>query len=101
MISEYTIVITSMVAVALCFFTAWTWRGRFVAVNWLFFAAMGIGAGVRGWFYYNINLAIVHGRDTEVLIPLSRYLAEFVLVTTALMAVGALVYYYVNIRLDE
>ena len=101
MIHQDIIMITSIITAVLCFFTAWIWRGRFVAVNWVFFIALGLIALVRGWFYYNINLALVHGRDAETLIPLSRLLAESVLVMASLMAIGALVYYYVNVRLDK
>lgn len=101
MISPDVIMLTSAIAAGLAIFTAWIWRGRFVAVHWTMFLAMGIGAAVRGWFYYNINLALVHGRSSSDLIPLSRFIAEFVMVATALMAIGALVYYYVNIRLDK
>ena len=95
------IMITAAITAVLAFFTAWIWRGRFVAVNWLFFMAIGVLASVRGWFYYNINLAEVHGRSAAYLIPLSRLIAELALVIAALMAIGALVYYYFNIRLDK
>ena len=101
MISTDIIMLTSAIVVVLAFFTAWVWRGRFVAVNWVFFVAIGVIAGVRGWFYYSINLAEVHGRSAAHLIPLSRFIAEVVLITSALIAIGALVYYYVNVRLDK
>jgi len=101
MIHPDIIQVTAIITVILCFFTAWVWRGRFVAVNWVFFIAMGIGSGIRGWFYYSIDLALIHGRDVTILVPLSRFIAEFVLIATSLMAIGALVYYYANLRLDE
>ena len=101
MITADIIMITAAITTILAFFTAWVWRGRFVAVNWIFFVAIGVIAGVRGWFYYNINLAEVHGRSAAYLIPLSRLIAELVLVTTMLITIGALVYYYFNVRLDK
>jgi len=94
------IMITSVIVALLCLFTAWIWRGQFVAVNWLMFVVAAIGALVRGWFYYQINIAVVHGRSVDYLIPMSRYLAEFALVVTGVMAIGALCYYYTNLRLD-
>ena len=72
-----------------------------MSVHWAMFLVMAIVALVRGWFYYRINIAAVHGRSAAYLIPLSRWLAEFGLIVVILIAIGALVYYYVNIRVQR
>ena len=102
MISSDLIIISGLITAFLCAVVVILWRviGKveFVSVHWTMFVAMSIGALVMGWFHFDIKRIIARGGSPLLLVPLSRFIFEFVLVSTALIALGAIFYYTVNVR---
>ena len=104
MITTDMIQISSVIGAIFCLLVIITWRGiakrSFVAVHWLFFLAMGIGLLIIWWFYENIERVTEQGGDVMQLIATSRFIYEFIAISSLLMAVGAIVYWMFNVR-DE
>jgi len=85
------LVIGATITAILCFAVAWRWRGRMVPVGWRAFVAMALGCISIAAFY--VNIANLHwlGERSSKLIPYSRVLWWFIIISTALMALSVLV----------
>jgi hypothetical protein len=82
--------IISVVTFALCLAVVFKWRkDEFVPVHWLMFVMMALGALAIGLFYFEID----HGYFSDVFrVFSSRLLWLFVLVSTSIMAISALLH---------
>ena len=83
--------------------TIWRFYSKrhFIYVHWSMFVSMAIGAGIIWYFYTRIEKIALRGGNAMELIQFSRWLFLFILFMTALMGLGALVYWVFNIRDDE
>lgn len=87
MIAPGFIVLLSIISAAAALAVAYRFRGRFVPVHWSGFLAMSFGSLVIGMFY-SLIATDYHGAG---LVNTSRFIFAFILLSTLLLCVGAIV----------
>ena len=94
--------VIALITAMITFVAVIIWRvllnRRYILVHWAMFVAMFLGAIVIWWFYNEVENTTQIGGDVLDLIIFSRLLFIFILVSTSLMAVGSIVYWYFNER---
>jgi len=89
--SSVLLVILALVATALTLIVAYRYRDHYVPVGWYAFLAMAAGSITFAAFYAEVIYVDYHGYDRSFLVPSLRFLIGFILVSTILLAIGALV----------
>jgi hypothetical protein len=85
------LIIGALITSLLCLRVAWKWRGRLIPVSWLVFLMMALGSFSIAAFYLAIAVVTYRGDSIVPMVPASRALWWFIIIGTALMAIGALV----------
>ena len=84
------IIVLALVTAILCGVVSWRWRFKSVQIDWTAFMAMSLGSIAIGLFYAAILQTAWHGHSIIPLIPYSRIIFGFVLLSTTTMAVFVL-----------
>ena len=82
---------SAIVASFLAWSVALRYRHRMVPVGWRSFVAMGLGTVAIAAFYLGIAHANYHGDSVLPFVPYSRILWVFIVIATAMMAIGVLI----------